>query len=68
MRSINITISDGTGAATLLQAQDAPTHHMDGTCLFTQPSNDFKRTLPIIKNSAEEMKNREGNLSSSENV
>ena len=56
MRSKHETYSDGTGAAALLAADNAPTHHMDGTFPSIQLSNDFRRISPSISANAENMR------------
>jgi len=43
MRRIHFLIVEGTGAASLLHAEGAPTHHIDGTYNITQPCKDSKK-------------------------
>ena len=61
MRSKESIYLGGTGAASLLQGQSAPTHHIDGSFILKQHSNDSKKILHSTRNKEEKSKNLKGN-------
>lgn len=57
-----IVYSDGTGAASLLTAQDAPTHHLDGSSHLMQLSNVSKKTSRHTSDREGKKRSIEGSL------